>query len=330
MYERFFALSTNPFSLTPNPAFLYLTQEHRDAIAGLMYGILSRKGIMVLSGDAGTGKTTLLHSLMKAIPADRAEFSFVLNPGFSVDEFFRSALASFRVDATPTRKDEILSSLQKHLLVAHQKNISVVLVIDEAHRLSPELLEEIRLLANFETETDKLLQILLVGQDELDSVLDRHDLRQLKQRIAIRLRIQRLSTEQVAEYVQHRWTKATSRPLPFDADALSAIGEYSSGTPRLVNSLCDNALIHAFAQGASTVSKAVILDVAQDLHMKPAPSSVLAESPSTQAVVVNDIVSPANGSEPFGERTNRTLTTLESYASVKRWPFRWGTRAQGA
>lgn len=305
MYEAFFEISKNPFSLTPDPAFLYLTPEHREAIAGLTYAILQRKGIAVLTGDAGTGKTTLLRAVMASIPGRLAHFGYVPNPALSRNEFFRFVLGDLGLDAKDSDKDQFLLQLNNYLVQAHKTGAAVVLVVDEAHRLSPELLEEIRLLANYETDTEKLLQILLVGQDELDALLDRRDLRQIKQRVAIRLRIDELTPEQVSEYVLHRWSIASSRPLPFDAGALKMIVAYSGGNPRVINSLCDNALLDAFARACPAISAEVITEVAGDLHLALAQPKAADFSKEAAAA--------------------RHAGPSSSYMTERRRPFRIGT-----
>ena len=277
MYETHFHLRRNPFGQTPDPGLLFLASAHRDAVAGLTYAILGRKGFSVLTGDAGTGKTTLLRSVMRKMPPERVQFSLVLNPALSVLEFLQTALGDFGIPETPANKAEALRLLHQFLLDISESGRVAVLVIDEAHRLSVELLEEIRLLANFETEHAKLLQVVLAGQDELNEILDRHEMRQLKQRIRIRLSIRPLSTAEVGPYIQHRWRKLSKADLPFAPESIPLIAEASSGIPRVINAVCDNALLLAFAQGSMMVTAAEVDEAARDLHL------VVAARPTEQA-----------------------------------------------
>src|SRR5437879_6899827 len=205
MYKEFFGLQKLPFNLTPDPAFLFLPTKHREALAGLTYAVLERKGFVVLTGDAGTGKTTLINSVLNRLPADRVESSIMLNPTLTAAEFLESVLLDFDIPDVPASKAQRIWKLQEFLARTHQQNRLAVLVIDEAHKLSLEVLEEIRLLGNFERAADKFLQILLLGQTELDDLLNRQDLRQLKQRIALRLYIDRLTASEIQQYIRFRW-----------------------------------------------------------------------------------------------------------------------------
>src|SRR6476659_1010131 len=179
MYEQFYNVRTNPFALTPDPEYLFLSDEQREAIAALMYAVLARRGFSVLIGDAGTGKTTLIRTLMQWIPESRAVFSVVVNPTLNASEFLRTCVADFGIAVGLEPKDVVLAKLQRFLIEVHHDKRVAVLIVDEAHRLSTELLEEVRLLTNFETEKEKLLQVILAGQDELADILDRFELRQL-------------------------------------------------------------------------------------------------------------------------------------------------------
>jgi general secretion pathway protein A len=272
MYHQFFGLTKDPFSLTPDPAFLFLTAAHREALAGVTYAILNRKGFVVLTGDAGTGKTTLLSRIFQSIPQTRARFSVVLNPTLTPAEFLELALLDFGITEIPASKAQRLTLLQQFLVEAYQKGQVAVLVVDEAHKLPPDVLEEIRLLSNFEVAEAKLLQIVLAGQTELGDVLNRQDLRQLKQRIAVRLAIHPLTPAGVEHYIRHRWQKAgATQPHPFQADAVTRIAQYSRGIPRLVNSLCDNALMLAYAEANTAIGAAQVIAVAGDLDLLGTP-----------------------------------------------------------
>jgi len=285
MYNQFFGLTKDPFRMTPDPAFLFLTSAHREALAGVTYAILNRKGFVVLMGDAGTGKTTLLTRIFQSIPSSRVRFSVVLNPTLTPAEFLEMALLDFGISEIPVSKAQRLTLLQQFLIDAHREGQVAVLVIDEAHKLPADVLEEIRLLSNFELAEAKLLQIVLAGQTELGDVLNRQDMRQLKQRIAIRLAIHPLSITGVEHYIAHRWTKAgATKPHPFHPDAVSRIAEYSRGIPRLVNALCDGALMLAYAEDNTIVGARNIMEVAGDLDLLHAPGRAIRNAPGARTV----------------------------------------------
>lgn len=267
MYKQFFGLRKNPLGMTPDPAFLFLTAQHREALVGLTYAILQRKGFVVLTGEAGTGKTTLVARVLQFLPVSRLQFSVILNPTLTPSEFLEMALLDFGITDIPSSKAQRLWRLQNLLFEGQQKGKVSALIIDEAHQLSPELLEEVRLLGNFEEADRKLLQILLVGQSELDQSLNREDLRQLKQRIAVRLGIGPLGASEVAQYIRHRWLIAGGTHPPFSPEAVSGIAEVSRGIPRMINSMCENALTLAFSEGAGTVEPSHVQLAARDLQL---------------------------------------------------------------
>jgi general secretion pathway protein A len=264
-YNELFGLSKNPFSMTPDPSFLFMTEQHRSALAGLTYAIFQRK-FVVLTGEAGTGKTTLLSRVLHSLPANRFQFSLILNPTLTPNEFLELALLDFGMKNIPSSKAQRLWMLRGLLLEGQQAGKVSALVVDEAHKLTAEVLEEIRLLGNFEAEDQKLLQIVLVGQGELDETLDRDELRQLKQRIAVRLLIGPLTPQEVGPYIRHRWSAAGGSELPFSEDAVTAIAVTSSCIPRIINALCDNALLQALAGGSDTVNRGHVQAAAADLQ----------------------------------------------------------------
>ena len=268
MYYKSFGLSKNPFSMTPDPAFLYLTPQHREALAGLTYAILGQKGFLVLTGEAGTGKTTLLARALQYLPARRIHSSVILNPMLTAAEFLEMTLLDFGIGQVPASKAQRLLKLRQLLVEADHQNKICALIIDEAHKLSTEVLEEIRLLGNFERGDRKLLQILFLGQNELGELLNRSDLRQLKQRIAARFTIGPLTEAEVAQYVQYRWARAGgAQEHPFTMEALSNVIRYSKSIPRVINAICDNALIQAFGEGATAVQAAHVKQVCMDLEL---------------------------------------------------------------
>jgi len=302
MYRDFFGLEQLPFNLTPDPAFLYLPPKHREALAGLTYAILERKGFVVLTGDAGTGKTTLIHSVLSRLPADRVESSLVLNPTLTASEFLEGVLLDFDLPDVPASKAQRLWKLQEFLARTHQENRLAVLVIDEAHKLSLEVLEEIRLLGNFESHSGKYLQILLSGQSELDDLLNRHDLRQFKQRIAMRLYIDRLAPAEVRQYICSRWKKGGGRELPFTQDALAGIIQWSQGIPRLINSICDSALLMAYGDESPLVGLNYVRSAAVNLALAdpatrgtfPAETSTI-EKHSSPPILVPESTEQSSG-----------------------------------
>jgi general secretion pathway protein A len=292
VYAQYFGLRKNPFNMTPDPAFLFLTEQHREALVGLTYAIMQRKGFVTLTGEVGTGKTTLLARVLQFLPASKLQFSLILNPTLTPSEFLELALLDFGVEDVPSSKARRIWTLQNLLLQGEGEGKVSALIVDEAHKLSPEVLEEIRLLGNFEGTDQKVLQIVLAGQPELDVALRRPDLRQLKQRIAMKLFIRPLVTEEVGKYIRHRWLRAGGGEPPFSPEALNRIAEASRGIPRVINSLCDNALISAFAERSAKVKESHVREAAADLDLG--------------APAVEDVPEEANNPPPDSESSAAT------------------------
>ena len=266
MYEAFFQLQKSPFGMNPDPSCLFMTRSHREALAGLLYAISRRKGFVVLTGDAGTGKTSLLRAVIRS--AESSRFSVILTPRLNSDEFLELALLDFGLTEVPETKSQRIAKLQELLMDLRLRGIAPVLMVDEAHTLSPETLEEIRLLTNFETNEEKLLQVVLAGQNDLAATLNRDDLRQLKQRIEVRMALKPLELADVGAYIQHRWTHAGGGiPSPFANDAIALIAKASGGIPRLVNSICDNCLLLAYASEKSQIAVGHVQQVLRDLDL---------------------------------------------------------------
>lgn len=270
MYLAHFQLERNPFEMSPDPHFFFPTTQHREALAGLVYGITERKGFLVLTGEVGTGKSLVVRCLLDALDKRRVACAYVFNSLLSPAEFLNYVAEDLGVTSSPCAKNELLLRLNRHLIENHRKGLTTVLIIDEAHHLDAAVLEEVRLLTNLETPHGKLLQIALVGQPELDAKLETHELRQLKQRITLRLKLRGLAATETFRYVQARLAAAgnTSGPL-FTPAALAMIHYYSSGIPRLVNTLADNSLLAAYAAGRRQVSFEMVEEAAGDLRMRP-------------------------------------------------------------
>lgn len=273
MYKSFFGLTVDPFRTTPDPAMLYLTTSHREALAGLSYAILTHKGFAVLTGEVGTGKTTLLTRIIQTVPANKAVFSVILNSALTSSEFLETAMMDFGLEDVPPSKAQRLQKLQKFLMAQYQEGRTCVLVVDEAQKLSEEVLEEVRLLSNCELPDEKLLQIVLSGQPELENLLERQSIRQLKQRVSVRLRIGPLTAREVAEYIRFRWAKAGGSDAgAFETASIAALAEFSKGIPRLVNVLCDHSLVLAFCDAAHVVTVKHVREAAQELALDRASS----------------------------------------------------------
>ena len=269
MYAEFYGLKELPFALTPDPRFIYFTPSHTEVMANLHYGIESGKGLVVVTGEVGTGKTTILRWMMQRL--DRTVLvAYVFNPRLSVAEFYQHVATLLDVQKWET-KSELLLELGKALESRHSRGLRTVLIIDEAQGLSPHVLEEIRLLSNFESDTAKQLQIVLTGQPELRDVLNNPDLRQLKQRVALRCVIKPLpNVEETDRYITSRLLVAgAERTDVFSPAAVDYIFRCSEGIPRNINNLCDNALLAGYAAGETTIGRSIIEDIAETFDMLP-------------------------------------------------------------
>jgi len=272
MYKQFFGLNRNPFEISPDPFFYHPTPRHNEALANLHYGVGRRKGFIVITGEVGTGKTLLVRCLLAELRKSNIAFGYVFNPLLSTMEFFQYIMADLGLPYSGRSKTEILLDLNRFLIQRHARGLITALVVDEAQALRPELLEEIRLLTNLETSQQKLLQIVLLGQPELDAALETPELRQLKQRIALRCQLLPLDEEQTKAYVLSRLERAGahSGSSVFTDDALSTLHEYSRGIPRIINNLCENSMVSGYARQQKPVSSDIIVEVAADFRLTPA------------------------------------------------------------
>jgi general secretion pathway protein A len=276
LYQGFYNLKVEPFRLSPDPAFICMTPQHREALAGLLYSVCTKPGLTVLAGEAGTGKTTLLFSLLGLLEKRRFVTAMCTNPTLTREEFYDLLMLKFGIACGSSLKSRQLMALQEFLLRHRADGRPVILIVDEAQRLPAELLEEIRLLLNLETPKEKLLEIILSGQPELMEVLGRPDLRQLKQRVSCICKLKPLSFSELQEYLHHRLTLAgRTRESLFSEETVQLIYSYTQGIPRLVNSLCNSALLTGFAAQSPVITPAIIEEASRDLELK---AEVAAES----------------------------------------------------
>src|SRR5271165_2199957 len=248
MYKAFFGLNSTPFNLSPDPSFLYRSPQHEEALASLIYGVESRKGFIVLTGEVGTGKTTMLECLRDHLDKSQTPFAFIFNSRLTPDQFFEMIAYDFDLQCSRTSKTEILFALNNMLVERANQNRTTVLIVDEAQNLDWDVLEEVRLLGNLENRRGKMLQIILAGQPELDAKLDERNYRQLKQRIALRCQLRPFTSGETAQYIASRLARAGMREQKvFLPSVLIEIHRRTQGIPRLINSVCDNLLLTCFA-----------------------------------------------------------------------------------
>jgi type II secretory pathway predicted ATPase ExeA len=267
MYQNFFGICLPPFEMSPDPRFLYMMPQIREALACLQFGIANKKGFVVLTGEVGTGKTTLLRTVLNTFPKNHISSAFVFNPRLDVLDFFEFVLTDFGIPPVARTKSGMVLQLNRWLIERHREGCLCLLVIDEAQNLSPELLEEIRLLTNLETSSEKLLQVVLAGQPELDELLHQPWMRQLRQRIAIRCRTLPLTAEQTEAYIASRAQVAGAKEELFTVGAVQAIHSCSCGIPRVINLICEHALITAYADGVKPVPAHIVESVCLELEL---------------------------------------------------------------
>lgn len=270
MYTEFYGLKEIPFGLTPNPKFIYKTDSYLEVVSNLKYCISQSKGLAVVTGEVGTGKTTTLRSVLQQFGPDILSV-YLFNPFVTVAEFFQLVSNGLNLGLGSTgSKADVLNAIGACLAQRHSRGLRTVLIIDESHGLSPAVLEEVRLLANFETNSEKLLQIVLCGQPELREILNQPGLRQLKQRISLRCSIRPLHVYEINNYIRFRLKSAGApRVNIFDPSAIETIGLASAGIPRVINNICDNALLYGYATGQATIGRSTIADVIEALDIMP-------------------------------------------------------------
>jgi general secretion pathway protein A len=328
LYHSFYNLKEQPFRLTPDPAFMYMTTHHQEALAGLVYSVCTRPGLTVLTGEAGTGKTTLLYALLDLLEKRRFITALCTNPVLSREELFDFLMTTFATNCSSPLKSRQLAALQETLLRNRMEGRPSVLIVDEAQRLSMELLEEVRLLLNMETPREKLLQIIIAGQPELGDILQRPELRQFKQRISCQCTLRALTFDEVREYIDHRMTQAgLPNQALFSGTVIQRIYEYSEGIPRLVSSICDAALQNGFATHAPHITVPIVDEVARDLNLKRLVPRGLEPLEPLEPVLVAPpppSLRQTNGHaadfsevarQGTGHRSSESRVPMESYAS---------------
>jgi general secretion pathway protein A len=292
MYQRFFGLRESPFNVNPDPRYLFMTAQIQEALAGLMYGIQNRKGFILLTGEVGTGKTTLLNRLLDWLRGQRVATAYIFNSRLEVNHLFDFMMADFDIPCESREKSHVLLRLNQWLLERYRAGETAVLIIDEAQNLSDEVLEEIRLLTNLETATEKLLQIVLTGQPELEEKLKRPQLRQVRQRITISCRTKALTIEETFGYVGERLRIAGVNGEPvFSKEAIEMVHLYSRGIPRVVNLLCEHSMINAYVDSMRPIPARLVEDVAREFNLdEMAPTASVALSSGEQAANTQSVL----------------------------------------
>lgn len=302
MYKSFFGLKENPFNVNPDPRYLYLTKQIEEALTGLMYGIQTRKGFITLTGEVGTGKTTLVNRLLDWLRQRRTRTAFLFNSRMNTSHLFDFILSEFDIPCESRTKSQQLMKLNQWLLERYRAGETAVLIVDEAQNLTYPVLEEIRLLTNLETSTEKLLQIVLSGQPELEDKLRLPQLRQLKQRITLRCKTAPLSKEQTHAYIAERLRIAgTNGDQIFTSEAMDTIHVYSLGIPRVVNLLCEHSLINTYAEQERLVTPKIVEDIAREFQLdeiEPIP-------PPASARIDNDVYNSESFVQNLGEALSR-------------------------
>jgi general secretion pathway protein A len=299
MYKEFFGLRANPFNVNPDPRYLFLTRHTEEALACLTYGIQSRKGFVLLTGEVGTGKTTLINKLLEWLRLQQVATAFIFNSRLNTPQFLDYMMADFGIPCDSRTKSQVLLRLYNWLLDRYREGETAVLIVDEAQNLSEEVLEEIRMLTNLETFTEKLLQIVLVGQPELEQKLKQPQLRQLRQRLTLRAKTHAFSLEETKSYVQQRLRIAGSNGQQiFDSESLVEIHRYANGIPRVINLICEHCLVSAFVDQQKVIAPSVVETVARDFDLG------------------NGTAAGAMTTPPAGQEKSDLVDTLRSLANL--------------
>jgi general secretion pathway protein A len=288
MYKGFFGLKDNPFNVNPDPRFLFFTKEIEEAFSGLKYGVQNRKGFITLTGEVGTGKTTLVNRLLDWLQEERVRTAFLFNSRMNSSQLFDFILAEFGIPCESRSKSQLLMKLNGFLLDRFRAGETTVLIVDEAQNLTYPVLEEIRLLTNLETSTEKLLQIIRSGQPELEEKLKLPQLRQLRQRIMLRCKTSALSKEQTHDYIVERLRIAGADGSPiFSPEAVAMVHKYSVGIPRVINLLCEHSLINAYVDQQRPISPKIVEEVAKEFEFDQVAPTASPQSMKVDADVYN-------------------------------------------
>jgi type II secretory pathway predicted ATPase ExeA len=300
MYKSFFGLRAQPFAASPDPRFLFLRPWIKEALACLQYGIAARKGFVVMTGEVGTGKTTLLRTVLDTFAKERMVTAFLSNPRLEVLDFFEMILADFDIPVRTRTKSGMLLQLNSWLIERYRARQLCVIVVDEAQNLSWELLEEIRLLTNLETASEKLVQIVLSGQPELEEKLLHPSLRQLRQRVSLWCKTQPFTARETQDYIAERLRIAGAGQPVFLPEAMELVYDYSKGIPRIVNLICEHALIGAYAEQIKPIQAHIIESVGLELDLVRHPFTI--SSPAMQALMNHtQPATPLNANAPVAE-----------------------------
>jgi len=330
MYTSFFGLQEKPFAITPDPRYLYLSERHAEALAHLLYGINEAGGFIQLTGEVGTGKTTVIRSLLEQLPG-HADVALILNPRITPAEFLLTICEELHVHVPESGRGStktLMDLLGRQLLDTHARGRRVVLIVDEAQNLSTQTLEQVRLLTNLETATTKLLQIILIGQPELRELLDKPELRQLAQRITGRYHLDPLSTEETAGYVKHRMRVAGATAEAFTPTALREVHRLSHGIPRVINVICDRALLGAFTQEDHRVGANLVRQAASEVYGRPVPApwlkwataASIAAALALVGIGVWSMLAGRAGEAPAGSTGTGASTLVETTAAIAAAP----------
>jgi general secretion pathway protein A len=315
MYKRFFKLNERPFNVNPDPRYLFMTQNTLEALACLTYGIEERKGFALLTGEVGTGKTTLLNKVLEWLRQENVATAFVFNPRLTVTQFFDFMMTDFGIPCDPNMKSQVLIKLNQWLIDRYRAGQRAVLIVDEAQNLSAQMLEEIRLLTNLETSTEKLLQIVLAGQPELEVKMSRPELRQLRQRITVRAKTRPLTLDETRGYMIERLRIAGGQGEEiFTSEAIAAVHHYAQGIPRMINLVGEHAMINAFAEQLKPISAEIVREVACDFDLcAPDPSvpSKFANSSTDESIPSN-----GNGSTSLTKTLKAIMERLDRVESI--------------
>jgi general secretion pathway protein A len=303
MYQEFFNLEDTPFTLTPDPRFIVFTPSYNEVLASLYYGLENAKGLIVLTGEVGTGKTTALRWILRRLDSSVLA-AYIFNPRLSIDEFYHHVTQMLGITDW-SNKAELLTEMGRVLEARHARGLRTVLIIDEAHELSDYVLEEIRLLMNFESDNAKHLQIVLTGQPELREKLNQPNLRQLKQRVALRCKMHALpNVDEIERYITERLLIAGSdQPNVFTPGAIDFIFQCSEGIPRLINNLCDNAMLTAYAAGEQIIGRQVVEEVADNLDLLPRKEALLASEKAGAKVATGQVLTGNAREELWANQT---------------------------